>query len=56
MFDKKTEELMNQIENVRKQLNDLSKEKTLSAPEVIEISQKLDTLLNEFECLKNKNP
>ncbi len=57
--DKKMEENMNsnlnelsqQIQNLRKHLNELAKSKQLSDPKVIETSQKLDELLNEFERL-----
>ncbi|MBS4196460.1 Spo0E family sporulation regulatory protein-aspartic acid phosphatase [Lederbergia citri] len=39
------------MQNLRKQLNELAKAKLLSDPEVIETSQKLDALLNDFERL-----
>ncbi|MBE1554155.1 aspartyl-phosphate phosphatase Spo0E family protein [Sporosarcina limicola] len=54
MTDKKLEDINNQIENLRKRLNELAKEKPLSDPKVIETSQLLDVLLNEYERLKNK--
>ncbi|MBD8007282.1 aspartyl-phosphate phosphatase Spo0E family protein [Bacillus norwichensis] len=44
-------ELSQQIQNLRKHLNELAKSKQLSDPKVIETSQKLDELLNEFERL-----
>ncbi|QNK87772.1 aspartyl-phosphate phosphatase Spo0E family protein [Sporosarcina sp. resist] len=53
MTNKKLEDMDNQIEKVRKQLNDLAKEKPLSDPKVVETSQLLDLLLNEYERLKN---
>ena len=54
MTNKKLEDMDNQIETVRKQLNKLAKEKALSDPKVVETSQLLDLLLNEYERLKNK--
>ena len=54
MTNKKLEDMDNQIEKVRKQLNELAKEKSLSDPKVVETSQLLDLLLNEYERLKNK--
>ena len=54
MNNNKLEELHHQIEKLRKKLNDLSKHKPLTDPEVIETSQMLDELLNEYERLKNK--
>ncbi|GIN92158.1 hypothetical protein J22TS1_32090 [Siminovitchia terrae] len=44
-------ELSQQIQDLRKHLNELAKAKLLSDPKVIETSQKLDALLNEFERL-----
>lgn len=55
MTNKKLEDMDNQIEKVRNQLNVLAKEKPLSDPKVFETSQLLDVLLNEYERLKNKN-
>jgi len=52
MTNKKLEDINNQIEKARKQLNELAKEKPLSDPKVVEISQLLDLLLNEYERLK----
>jgi len=54
MTNKKIEDMDNQIEIVRKQLNELAKEKPLSDPKIFETSQLLDLLLNEYERLKNK--
>ncbi|MCJ8007313.1 Spo0E family sporulation regulatory protein-aspartic acid phosphatase [Lederbergia wuyishanensis] len=51
MKNKQIEELSQQIQHLRKQLNELAKAKVLSDPEVIETSQKLDGLLNDFELL-----
>ena len=46
--------LCKQIENTRKQMTKLSREKSFCDIEMIEISQKLDTLLNEYERLKRE--
>jgi len=45
-------ELCKRIETTRKQMTELSREKSFCDIEVIEISQKLDALLNEYERLK----
>ena len=45
-------ELCKQIETTRKQMTELSREKSFCDNEMIKISQKLDTLLNEYERLK----
>ena len=55
MTNKKLEDMDNQIEKGRKQINELAKEKPLSDPKVVETSQLLDLLLNEYERLKNKD-
>lgn len=54
MTNKKLEDINIQIEKLRNQLNELAKEKPLSDPRVVETSQQLDVLLNEFERLNNK--
>ena len=54
MTDKKLEDINNQIEKLRKKLYELAKEKPLSDPKIVETSQFLDLLLNEYERLKNK--
>lgn len=53
MIDKKLEDINNQIEKVRKQLNELAKEKPLTDPKIVETSQLLDELLNQYERLKD---
>lgn len=53
MSNNKIDDIKNQIEKLRKQLYELAKEKSLSDPEVVETSQRLDDLLNEYERLKN---
>jgi hypothetical protein len=53
MTDRKLEDINNQIEKVRTQLNELAKEKPLSDPKIVETSQLLDELLNEYERLKD---
>ena len=53
MSNNKLEDLNQQIEKLRKHLNELGKVKSLSDPEVVDTSQKLDDLLNEYERLKN---
>ncbi|BAU28239.1 Spo0E like sporulation regulatory protein [Aneurinibacillus soli] len=45
------EELLKQIEELRRTLNSLATEKSLSDPEVLTASQMLDALLNEYEKL-----
>ncbi|MFZ4450760.1 aspartyl-phosphate phosphatase Spo0E family protein [Salibacterium aidingense] len=47
----KMEEIQRQIENLRKQLHDISKDKSLTDPEMLEKSAKLDEVLNEYEKL-----
>ncbi|MDQ0174600.1 aspartyl-phosphate phosphatase Spo0E family protein [Bacillus chungangensis] len=53
MSNNKLEDLSRKIEKLRKQLNELGKVKSLYDPEVVDTSQKLDELLNEYERLKN---
>ncbi|MDP4161074.1 MAG: aspartyl-phosphate phosphatase Spo0E family protein [Bacillota bacterium] len=44
------EDLCMSIEEMRKELYALSKNKDLTDPEVVLKSQRLDLLLNEYEC------
>ncbi|MGG3450493.1 aspartyl-phosphate phosphatase Spo0E family protein [Domibacillus aminovorans] len=53
MSDHKLKDTNTQIEKLRTHLNELTKEKSLSDPEVVETSQMLDALLNEYDRLKN---
>ncbi|MFC7372838.1 Spo0E family sporulation regulatory protein-aspartic acid phosphatase [Fictibacillus iocasae] len=46
--------LLMEIEHSRKQMNELSKHLPLIADEVVELSQYIDRLLNEFHQLKTK--
>lgn len=41
-------QLLKPIEDMRKKLNQLGANKPLTDPEVVELSQKLDKLLNEY--------
>lgn len=43
------EQLQNEIEEVRLSLYELAKEKALTDPEVIHMSQRLDNLLNKYQ-------
>lgn len=52
MSNYNTKKLCKQIETARKQMTELSREKSFCDYEMIKISQKLDTLLNEYERLK----
>ncbi len=45
--------LSNDIQRLKKKLNELVETKELTDPEVIEISQKLDILLDEYDRLKD---
>lgn len=54
MSDPQFEEVQNQIETLRKQLHKISKEQLLTDPKVIEISQQLDELLNEYQQMLQK--
>jgi len=47
------EVLSNDIQRLKKKLNELVETKELTDPEVIEISQKLDVLLDEYDRLKD---
>lgn len=47
--------LLRDIERLKKELNELGKVKKLTDPEVVQLSQKLDVLLNEYERLKKSN-
>ena len=42
------QELLQQIEKVRRILHDFAFAKSLVAPEVVELSQRLDSLLNQY--------
>ncbi|WP_018392604.1 MULTISPECIES: aspartyl-phosphate phosphatase Spo0E family protein [Bacillaceae] len=53
MSDNKLKGINTQIEKLRTYLNELTKEKSLSDPEVVETSQMLDALLNEYDRLNN---
>lgn len=52
MSNHNMKELCKQIETTRKQMTELSREKSFCDNEMIKISQKLDTLLNEYGRLK----
>jgi len=52
MSNHNMKELCKQIETTRKQMTELSREKSFCDNEMIKISQKLDTLLNEYERFK----
>lgn len=52
MSNHNMKELCKQIETTRKQMTELSRDKSFCDNEMIKISQKLDTLLNEYERLK----
>ena len=41
-------QLLKLIEEMRSELNQLGKRKPLTDPEVVDLSQKLDALLNEY--------
>lgn len=43
-----TLKLLKQIKQKRRELNTITKDKTLTDPEVINVSQELDTLLNKL--------
>ncbi|RSL34439.1 aspartyl-phosphate phosphatase Spo0E family protein [Salibacterium salarium] len=45
------DELNKQIETLRKTLNNLANEKSLTDPEIVETSKMLDALLNQYEQL-----
>lgn len=47
------EVLSNDIERLKKKLNELVETKELTDPEIVEISQKLDVLLDEYDRLKD---
>lgn len=44
--------LSNDIERLKRKLKNLTETKELTDPEVIEISQKLDVLLDEYDRIK----
>ncbi|WP_408008970.1 Spo0E family sporulation regulatory protein-aspartic acid phosphatase [Pseudalkalibacillus sp. A8] len=46
--------LLNEIENSRKKMLILAKEKPLFSTEVVEISQYLDYLLNRYDTIKTE--
>ncbi|MGP4081833.1 aspartyl-phosphate phosphatase Spo0E family protein [Bacillus sp. Marseille-Q3570] len=46
--------LLNEIENSRKKMLTLAKEKPLFSAEVVEISQYLDHLLNRYDTIKSE--
>lgn len=50
-----TNKLMQKIEQTRQEMILTAKEKTLTDPEVVKISQELDLLLNEFQEAKKEN-
>ncbi|EIT87358.1 hypothetical protein A374_00250 [Fictibacillus macauensis ZFHKF-1] len=47
--------LLNEIERSRKKMNEMSKYMPLIAEEIVEISQYIDNLLNEFQRSALKN-
>lgn len=55
MTDFHTEKLLEQIEQTKKELNTLTKEKTLTDSEVVKVSQALDVLLNKLEDIEKIN-
>ncbi len=55
MTDFHTEKLLEQIEQTKKELNTLTKEKTLTDSEVVKVSQALDVLLNKLEDVEKIN-
>ena len=55
-MDNQLEILSRDIERLKKKLNELVETKELTDPEVIEISQKLDVLLDEYDRLKDSKP
>ncbi|RJS50148.1 hypothetical protein CJ483_22965 [Bacillus sp. PK3_68] len=46
--------MLQQIENSREQMNQITKIKSLFSAEVIEISHYLDHLLNKYELIKKQ--
>lgn len=48
METEKTKELLQHIEEVRRILNELSYEESFVVPQIVELSQNLDNLLNEY--------
>lgn len=42
------EDILTKIEELREKLNRLTEQKALTSPEVIEASQQLDTVLNQY--------
>lgn len=40
------------IEEMRREMLDLGKDKPFTDPEVVKVSQRLDALLNEYDILK----
>lgn len=55
MVNHNNQELLKRIEQLREQMNDLSKTTALNDPAIIKISQHLDGLLNEYELYKNQS-
>ena len=53
MLNNQLEVLHRDIERLRSKLNDLTEVKEPTHSEVIEISQKLDVLLNEYDRMKD---
>ncbi|MFW6264944.1 MAG: Spo0E family sporulation regulatory protein-aspartic acid phosphatase [Bacillota bacterium] len=49
------EELLKAIENLRAKMIEMNKDYVLNDKEIVEISQKIDKLLNEYEKLIKKN-
>jgi hypothetical protein len=50
-LDDRRKALIAEIEQLRRQLENLIEHKGLSSPEVIELSQKIDALVNEYTRL-----
>ncbi|GAE27362.1 hypothetical protein JCM9140_3497 [Halalkalibacter wakoensis JCM 9140] len=48
--------LLNEIEHYRKLLNEKAKHTPLISQEMIDYSQKLDNLMNEYESLTKSSP
>ncbi|KGX90505.1 hypothetical protein N781_06830 [Pontibacillus halophilus JSM 076056 = DSM 19796] len=48
------EQILSQIEYCREEMVQLSTHMPLSSKEVVEVSKRLDTLLNQYESLRDK--
>lgn len=52
--EKMGEQILSQIEYCREEMVQLSTHMPLSSKEVVEVSKRLDTLLNQYESLRDK--